>query len=84
MKQLGIFGAVERAEFKALVGKCRKILAETGLDEEQQLNLLADLMLDEIRNLIGKFPQEQQKQIVARLADGFLCEWNNGKQCNEN
>lgn len=54
--------------------KCRKIFDDLG-DDDLRIGLASELMLDLIRGWVDRFPVENQQQIVALLADGYMEKW---------
>jgi len=71
---IGQIGVIEKAEKVALaVGEMKAVTQ--GLDDAAMLYLCRDLMVEQISQMIYKFPLKTQKELVAMLADRHLAEW---------
>lgn len=69
----GELPGIKVAREAAVKEKVCSILNE--LDGDLKIALLSDLMLDQIRVMINKFPAQYQQEIVVLLAEGFLEQW---------
>ena len=71
MKQPSLF---QRQEVKREI---RRMLSD--MDQEERMSVLSRLVLDQVREMISKFPDRYQKEIIALLVDGFMEQW---KRCD--